>query len=143
MPPRDDAVPSARTYKSRLYHLYNDSEVKDDLNRKAEPEEPLSDLVINGYHLLGYDWRDKKRAYAPRQISAKVLRIKAGHLILDPDPTSEPGSSGSCVLNDRNEVVAINCFVMKLASTESVAVVVGVWGEWRPDLTDPPVLNFQ
>ena len=34
---RDDAVPDAKTYKSRLYHIYNDSDVKDDLNRKAEP----------------------------------------------------------------------------------------------------------
>ena len=55
---RDDAVPDARTYKSRLYHIYNDSEVKDDLNRKAKPEEPLPDLVMNGYSLLGYDWRE-------------------------------------------------------------------------------------
>ena len=31
---RDDAVPDAKTYKSRLYHIYNDDEVKDDLNQK-------------------------------------------------------------------------------------------------------------
>jgi len=24
---------------------------------KAEPEEPLPDLVLNAYYLLGYDWR--------------------------------------------------------------------------------------
>jgi hypothetical protein len=34
---RDDAVPDATTYKSRLYHIYNDPDVKDDLNRRAEP----------------------------------------------------------------------------------------------------------
>ncbi len=55
---RDDAVPDAKTYKSRLYHIYNDSEVKDDLNRPAKPEEPLPDLVLNAYYLLGYDWRE-------------------------------------------------------------------------------------
>ncbi len=55
---RDDAVPDAQTYKSRLYHIYNDPEVKDDLNRKAEPHEPLPDLVLNAYYLLGYDWRE-------------------------------------------------------------------------------------
>ena len=54
---RDDAVPDAKTYKSRLYHIYNDPEVKDNLNRRAEPEEPLPDLVLNAYYLLGYDWR--------------------------------------------------------------------------------------
>ena len=60
---RDDAVPDAKTYKSRLYHIYNDPEVKDDLNRKAEPEEPLPDLVINGYYLLGYDWLQTARTW--------------------------------------------------------------------------------
>ncbi|MBE2264832.1 MAG: DEAD/DEAH box helicase family protein [Flavobacteriales bacterium] len=53
---RDDATPDAKTYKSRLYHIYNDDTVKDDLNRRAEPEEPLPDLVLNAYNLLGYDW---------------------------------------------------------------------------------------
>ena len=58
---RDDAIPDAKTYKSRLYHIYNDEEVKDDLNRKAQAEEPLPDLVMNGYYLLGYDWRETAR----------------------------------------------------------------------------------
>ena len=60
---RDDAVPDAKTYKSRLYHIYNDSEVKDDLNRKAKPATPLPDLVLNGYYLLGYDWRETARKW--------------------------------------------------------------------------------
>jgi hypothetical protein len=39
---RDDAVLDAKTYKSRLYHIYNDDEVKDDFNRKARAtQEPL------------------------------------------------------------------------------------------------------
>jgi type III restriction enzyme len=60
---RDDAVPDARTYKSRLYHIYNDPDVKDDLNRRARPEEPLPDLVLNAYYLLGYDWREWLRKW--------------------------------------------------------------------------------
>ncbi len=60
---RDDAVPDARTYKSRLYHIYNDVDVKDDLNRRAQPHEPLPDLVTNGYYLLGYDWREAAREW--------------------------------------------------------------------------------
>ncbi len=60
---RDDAVPDAKSYKSRLYHIYNDHEVKDDLNRKAKPHEPLPDLVLNGYYLLGYDWRETANAW--------------------------------------------------------------------------------
>jgi len=67
---RDDAVPDARTYKSRLYHLYNDREVKDDLNRRAEPQEPLPDLVTNAYYLLGYDWRLTEKSW--QQAGAKT-----------------------------------------------------------------------
>lgn len=63
---RDDAVPDAKTYKSRLYHIYNDPDVKDDLNRKATPEEPLPDLVLNAYYLLGYDWREAWKPGARR-----------------------------------------------------------------------------
>ena len=54
---RDDAVPDAKSYKSRLYHIYNDPEVKPDLNRRAQSHEPLPDLILNAYHLLGHDWR--------------------------------------------------------------------------------------
>ena len=61
---RDDALPDAKTYKSRLYHIYNDSEVKDDLNRRAKPDEPLPDLIANGYYLLGYDWRVTAKDWA-------------------------------------------------------------------------------
>jgi type III restriction enzyme len=61
---RDDAIPNAKTYKSRLYHIFNDREVKPDLTRPAEPHEPLPDLVINGYSLLGYDWRETAKAWA-------------------------------------------------------------------------------
>ena len=60
---RDDAVPDARTYKPRLYHIYNDADVKNDLNRPARSEEPLPDLVLNGYYLLGYDWREAWKAW--------------------------------------------------------------------------------
>lgn len=60
----DDAVPDAKTYKSRLYHIYNDPEVKDNLNRAASPETPLPDLVLNAYLLLGSDWLATKQAWS-------------------------------------------------------------------------------
>lgn len=72
---RDDALPDARTYKSRLYHIYNDPEVKDDLNRPAKPEEPLPDLVLNAYYLLGYDWRETARAWARAGIPTPPVMI--------------------------------------------------------------------
>jgi type III restriction enzyme len=60
---RDDAVPDAKTYKSKLYHLYMDKDVKGDLNRKADAHEPLPNLVNNAYYLLGKDWFETARRW--------------------------------------------------------------------------------
>ena len=54
---RDDALPNAQTLRPRLYHLYREPEVAEDLNRKAEPHEALPALVQQAYTLLGADWR--------------------------------------------------------------------------------------
>lgn len=60
---RDDGQYGA-DYKSRLYHIYNDPDVKDDLNRKAEEQEPLPKLVTNGYYLLGKDWLETAKKWS-------------------------------------------------------------------------------
>ncbi|MGE4318634.1 MAG: BPTD_3080 family restriction endonuclease [Deferribacterales bacterium] len=54
---RDDARPDAHDYKSRFFHIYKDDEVHNDLNRNANPEEPLPQLVSTAYYFLGYDWK--------------------------------------------------------------------------------------
>ena len=72
---RDDALPNARTYKSRLYHIYDDSEVKDDLNRRAKRKELLPDLVINAYYLLGYDWRETARLWQEQNAATPPVMI--------------------------------------------------------------------
>ena len=59
-----------KDYKSRLYHIYMDDEVRDDLNRKASGTEPLPDLIANAYYLLGKDWLDAKSKW-----------LKEGHLV--------------------------------------------------------------
>ena len=59
---RDDGKYS-KDYKSRLYHIYADPEVKEDINRKAEEHEPLPDLVVNGYYLLGKDWLETEAGW--------------------------------------------------------------------------------
>ena len=58
---RDDAVPDIESFKSKLYHIYADVTVKDDINRSAKPEEPLPDLITQAYYLLGKDWLELYR----------------------------------------------------------------------------------
>jgi len=56
---RDGIIPDTKTLRPKLYHLYRDPSVSEDLNRRgAEPHEPLPELVQQAYTLLGADWRD-------------------------------------------------------------------------------------
>ncbi len=55
---RDDALPNAQTMRSKLYHIYREVEVAEDLNRRAEAHEALPKLVQDAYTLLGADWRE-------------------------------------------------------------------------------------
>jgi type III restriction enzyme len=68
---RDGIVPDTKTLRPKLYHLYRDPSVSDDLNRRgAEAHEPLPELVQQAYTLLGADWRE----------TAKLWR-DAGHVV--------------------------------------------------------------
>jgi type III restriction enzyme len=60
---RDDGKINAKDYKSRLYHIYNDEEVKEDFTQKAKESQPLPDLVTNAYYLLGLDWYETKKLW--------------------------------------------------------------------------------
>jgi len=66
---RDDSE-RTKELKSKLYHIYMNDEVKDDINRKADETEPLPDLVINAYYLLGKDWLETHKEW-----------VKVGHKV--------------------------------------------------------------
>ncbi len=71
---RDDALPDTKTLRSRLYHIYRQPEVAEDLNRKAEPHEALPKLVQDAYTLLGADWRATLEAWkAAGHVSPPVM----------------------------------------------------------------------
>jgi type III restriction enzyme len=77
---RDDLVPDAETYKSKLFNLYNQPEVKDDLGRRADPDEPLPELVRNAYYLLGLDWQEKKQAWEEAGYPTPPVMITVANL---------------------------------------------------------------
>lgn len=61
---RDDAMPDTQTLRPKLYHIYRDASVAEDLNRRgAEPHEPLPKLAQDAYTLLGADWRETLRQW--------------------------------------------------------------------------------
>ncbi|MFW6087709.1 MAG: BPTD_3080 family restriction endonuclease, partial [Myxococcota bacterium] len=61
---RDGILRDSRTLRPKLYHLYRDPSVSEDLNRRgAQPHEPLPELVQQAYTLLGADWRETARQW--------------------------------------------------------------------------------
>lgn len=63
--------------KSKLFHIY--PEVKEDLNRRAEPHEGLPDLVRNAANILGDDWLKEKENWEkqvpPRETPPVMIMI--------------------------------------------------------------------
>jgi len=69
---RDDGRLTTKM-KSRFYHIYNDPEVKTDLSRRAEPHEPLPDLVTNAYYYLGLDWLETLKKWKGKVETPPVM----------------------------------------------------------------------
>lgn len=78
---RDDSMPDTDTFKSKLYHIYSDETVKDDINRKAKPEEPLPDLVTQAYYLLGKDWQALYNAWRDAGCAVPPVMITVANRI--------------------------------------------------------------
>jgi len=139
---RDDSK-RTKELKSRLYHIYMDDEVKDDISRKADEAEPLPDLLVNAYYLLGKDWLEAK--YDWKKIGHKVppvmitvanrtetsSRIKFAfdhNQILIPE------------LCNRDKILQIDSKVLETAEAETEPVVIVAEagddsGENKPKLT--------
>jgi len=71
---RDDALPDAKTYKSKLYHIYD--HVQEDLTQKLQEQVPLPDLVNNAYYLLGKDWLETFESWKDSNQPTSQLQIQ-------------------------------------------------------------------
>ncbi|MBK8398070.1 MAG: DEAD/DEAH box helicase family protein [Leptospiraceae bacterium] len=60
---RDDGK-DKKDYKSLLYHIYDNQEIREDLSQKREESDPLPNLVVQAYELLGIDWLKTKEDWA-------------------------------------------------------------------------------
>lgn len=79
--------------------------------------------------VVGYDWRRRTDMFAKRVWDHKVLRVVAGEVILE--HSTDLGSSGSCVLNESGEAVAILGFHMRpengSSDSDDVGGASGLW----------------
>lgn len=77
---------------------------------------------------VGYSWKNRKEVLSRTATRSKVVRSMAGSLSYE--PAGVPGSSGSCVLNEKGEVVAINVGRLVLEDRSAVGIGVAVWPPW-------------
>jgi type III restriction enzyme len=93
---RDDGKHSA-DYKSRLYHLYMDPDVKVDINQKQIPKEsPLPELVHNAYDLLATDWLKTKKEWIKDGINIPPVMITIANTTVTADRIKYHFDSRSC-----------------------------------------------
>jgi type III restriction enzyme len=76
---RDDAK-LGKDFKSRLYHIYTDPTVKDDINQKVEPHVPLPDLVNTAYTILGNDWNETRKRWENEGAPTPPVMITVANL---------------------------------------------------------------
>jgi type III restriction enzyme len=76
---RDDAK-LGKDFKSRLYHIYADPTVKDDINQKVEPHVPLPDLVNTAYTILGNDWNETRKKWEEEGAPTPPVMITVANL---------------------------------------------------------------
>ena len=80
----------------------------------------------------GYDWRKRSNVAALREFKGKVVRVKAGDIWLDEG--SEAGTSGSCVENDKHEVVGLLSRGLGTDDGREATSVVAVGGVWASEV---------
>ena len=69
---RDDST-MTKDLKSKFFHIYE--HVKDDLNRRAKPNEGLPDLVRNAINVLGADWLKSKEEWQKQKRETPPVMI--------------------------------------------------------------------
>ncbi len=101
---RDDGKLTAE-YKSKLYHLYIDDDVKEDLNQKQVPKEtPLPDLVKNAYNLLGTDWQRTHQEWIKKGIGIPPVMISIANTTITSERIKHYFDSGECEIKELCEI---------------------------------------
>ncbi len=71
---RDDGR-LTKQMKSRFYHIYADPDVKGDINRQAEENEPLPDLINTAYMHLGKHWAETLDLWKKNKVETPPVMI--------------------------------------------------------------------
>lgn len=123
---RDDGKLSP-DYKSRLYHIYMDQEVKDDINQKQVPKEtPLPQLVSNAYNLLATDWLRTKEEWIKNGITQiPPVMISIANTTTTSDRIKHYFDSQTCIIkeiSDPDRLVQIDSKILQSLENEDGSI---------------------
>lgn len=98
---RDDGKVDPKSYQSRLFHIYEDPEVKTDLNQKKIPKETmLPDLLKNAYELLALDWLETKKEWMKKGLSIPPVMITVANTTETSARIKYHFDSGKCSIQE-------------------------------------------
>ena len=120
---RDDGKLS-KNLKSKFYHIYENAEVRTNIARDVEPQEPLPDLVTNAYYYLGLDWLETLKKWQGRVETPPVMitvcnRTETAARI---EYAFNHGKIKVDVLTDPKRTLRIDSKVLKEAEAEEAIV---------------------
>ncbi len=81
-------------------------------------------------HWYEFNLNSKKDYFKQERRDAKILRTISGHIVFDKSPVG--GASGSCLLNEREEVVGIVIWSLR----RGVGVAVSIVDKWQPKVKE-------
>jgi type III restriction enzyme len=113
--------------RSRLYHIYMDDAVKEDVNQKVNETVPLPDLIKNAYLLLGKDWKATKDEWTkvgykipPVMITVANTTFTSARIKFSFDKDSFLlSAAGLGALCDASKTLQIDSSILQKAEAES------------------------
>lgn len=142
---RDDGNVDANL-RSRLYHIYMDETVKDDINQKVDESTPLPDLIRNAYLLLGKDWQATKDDWEkagykipPVMITVANTTFTSGRIKYSFDKDAfNLAVAGLGDLCNPEKTLQIDSSILQKAEAESEEVELAEVEETEDDSEDAP-----
>ncbi|MBI6545745.1 MAG: DEAD/DEAH box helicase family protein [Cyanobacteria bacterium NC_groundwater_1444_Ag_S-0.65um_54_12] len=117
----------------RFYQIYHDPEVKNDLKRRAKPHEPLPELVVASYHLLGKDWLETDKAWkaAGQPVPPVMITIaNRTETAARVKYAFDHGKIGSAELCVPDKTLHIDSRVLEQAEAQTTIPVLQEQAEW-------------
>ena len=132
--------------RSRLYHIYMDETVKDDINQKVDESTPLPDLIRNAYLLLGKDWQATKDDWGkagykipPVMITVANTTFTSGRIKYSFDKDAfNLAVAGLGDLCNPERTLQIDSSILQKAEAESEEVELAELEETEDDSEDAP-----